>query len=196
MKSLAVAARALALDFASTILFTLLYVLTASIAISVAAGIILALGQLAWKLWHREKPDALQWISLILVVASGASTLAVHNPVFVMLQPSVIYLLTGCAMLQKGWMVRYMPARAMEYVPDMAIGFGYVWAALMFLSAILNLVLAFNSTVIVWGSVMSIWSTASKIALFLAQYGIMRFIGRQRHRARTDVIAPMRGLAL
>jgi intracellular septation protein len=187
MKDLALAGGALLLDFASTILFLALYALTGRVELSVAAGILLALGQLGWKLAHHEKPDALQWISLVLVIASGSATLAVHNPIFVMLKPTIINLLVAGAMLQKGWMVRYMPARAMEFVPDLVVTFGYVWAGMMALSALLNLVLALNFSVLIWSSVMSVWGIASTIALFLAQYGIMKFIGRQRYQARTGV---------
>jgi intracellular septation protein len=187
MKDLALAGRALLLDFASTILFLALYALTGRIELSVVAGILLALGQLGWKLARHEKPDALQWISLVLVIASGSATLAVHNPIFVMLKPTIINLLVAGAMLQRGWMVRYMPARAMEFVPDLVVTFGYVWAGMMALSAVLNLVLALNFSVMIWGSVMSVWGIASTIALFLAQYGIMKFIGRQRYLARNGV---------
>jgi intracellular septation protein A len=187
MKDLALAGRALLLDFASTILFLALYTLTGRVELSVAAGILLALGQLGWKLARHEKPDALQWISLVLVIASGSATLAVHNPIFVMLKPTVINLLVAGAMLQRGWMVRYMPARAMEFVPDLVVTFGYVWAGMMALSALLNLVLALNFSVMIWSSVMSVWGIASTIALFLAQYGIMKFIGRQRDLARNGV---------
>jgi intracellular septation protein len=177
----------LLLDFASTILFLALYALTGRVELSVVAGILLALGQLGWKLARQEKPDALQWISLVLVIASGSATLAVHNPIFVMLKPTIINLLVAGAMLQRGWMVRYMPARAMEFVPDLVVTFGYVWAGMMALSAVLNLVLALNFSVMIWGSVMSVWGIASTIALFLAQYGIMKFIGRQRYLVRNGV---------
>jgi intracellular septation protein A len=187
MKNLAIAGRALLLDFASTILFLALYALTGNIAISVIAGIVLALGQLGWKLLRHEKPDALQWISLVLVIGSGSATLVVHNPIFVMLKPTIINLLIAGAMLQKGWMVRYMPARAMEFVPDLVVTFGYAWAGLMALTAILNLVLAFNFSVMVWSSIMSVWGIASTVALVLAQYGIMKTIGRQRHDARNGM---------
>jgi intracellular septation protein A len=187
MKDLALAGRALLLDFASTILFLALYALTKSVGLSVAAGILLALGQLGWKLARHEKPDALQWISLVLVITSGSATLAVHNPIFVMLKPTIINLLVAGAMLQRGWMVRYMPARAMEFVPDLVVTFGYIWAGMMALSAVLNLVLALNFSVMIWSSVMSVWGIASTITLFLAQYGIMKFIGRQRSQARNGM---------
>jgi intracellular septation protein len=195
VKNLLVAGRALAEDFASTILFLALYALTDNVTISVIAAIALAIAQMGWNFWRGQKPDALQWISLILVIGSGAATLAIHNPVFVMLKPSAIYLLVGAAMLQKGWMVRYVPPRAMEFVPDMVIGFGYVWAALMFFSALLNIILAVSCSVMAWGTIMAAWGTASKIALCLGQYGAMRFIGRRRHDHRA-AIPPLASAAL
>src|SRR6185437_13927976 len=108
---------------------------------------------------------------------------------FVMLKPTLIYVFVGCAMLQKGWLLRYVPPRAMEFVPDLVIASGYVWAGLMFFSAALNLVLATQVSVMVWGSVMSVWSTASKAALLVLQYFYMQMIGRRRYLARTAAAA-------
>ncbi len=42
-------------------------------------------------------------------------------------------------MLKPGWMTRYLPPEALEYVPDLGYAFGFVWAGLMFVSAVLNL---------------------------------------------------------
>jgi len=104
----------------------------------------------------------------------------------VMLQPSAIYLLVGSAMLRRGWMLRYLPAIAVEKVPDLAIGFGLVWAGLMFFSAALNLGLALTCSVLTWGAAMSIWGIASKFGLFFLQYGVMKSVGVRRRRAQLD----------
>lgn len=188
MKNLVTAARALLMDFASTILFMALYALTGRVEISVSAGILLALVQLGWKLTRRERPDALQWTSLLLVIVSGTATLVVHNAVFVMLKPSVINVLVGCAMLQRGWMARYVPPQAMEFVPDLVIAFGYVWAGLMFFSALLNIVLALHLDVMAWSTVTSVWGLTSMGVLCLAQVKIMKFIGRRRHQALAGMV--------
>ena len=184
MKSLLSAARALLLDLASTILFFGTYVLTDNIVLAVAAGLALAGGQIAWHVLKRQPVDALQWVSLVVVLASGSATLVSGNPVFVMLKPSLIYLLVGWAMLKRGWMIRYLPPRALEFLPDLAVTFGYIWAGLMFFSAALNLVLAFDLDVTQWGIAMSIWGAASKTALFIFQYGVMKRVGRRRYRAQ------------
>ena len=185
MKYLLSSGRALLQDLASTILFLILFALTHNVMLAVGLGLALAIGQIGWKLAQGRKIDTLQWVSAIVVIASGISTLITHNPVFVMLKPSVIYLLVGAAMLQRGWMDRYLPPVAREVVPDLGIIFGYVWAGLMFFSAALNLWAALNLGVVAWGTLMSIWGIASKFGLFFVQYGVMKFIGRRRHRRRT-----------
>jgi len=183
MKGLDFAGRALLADLASTLLFLSLYELTHNIAVAVGAGIALALAQIGWKLARRCRIDALQWVSLFLVISSGAATLITRDPRFVMLKPTVIYLLVGLTMMRRGWMLRYMSERAMSFVPDLAYGFGYVWAGMMFFSAALNLVLALTLDLVAWGTLMSIWGAASKIGLFFLQYGIMRFVGHRRYLA-------------
>src|SRR5258708_38273033 len=184
MKDLLHAGRALLSDLASTLFFLALYGLTGNVILAVSAGMALAAGQIGWQFAHGKAVDTLQWVSLVVVMASGTATLVTNNPTFVMLKPSAIYLLVGGAMLKRGWMQRYLPAIAIERVPDMAIGFGYVWAGLMFFSAALNLVLALTYDVLTWGAVMSVWGIASKIALFFIQYGVMKTVGRRRYRAR------------
>ncbi len=80
-------------------------------------------------------------------------------------------------------MNRYMPPIAVQTVPDIAWIFGFVWAGLMFGSAVLNIVLAMTLDPISWSAIMSIWGIASKVALFLIQYAMMRAIGVRRARA-------------
>jgi len=186
---LVTSARALLQDLAATIFFVLLYALTHNLTLSVSLAIALATVQIGWRLWRRQRVETMQWVSVIAVAASGTATLITHNPTFVMLKPTVIYVFVGCAMLQRGWLVRYVPPRAMEYVPDLVIASGYVWASLMFFSAALNLVLATQTSILIWGSVMAAWDTGSKIALFGLQYAYMRFVGRRRYLAHTATAA-------
>lgn len=177
-------ARALALDLAATIVFLALYAVTHDVRLSVALGAVLALAQIGWRLARGHSVDALQWVSLGLVLALGGATLITANPVFVMLKPSLIYLVVGAGMLQRGWMRRFMPQRALELMPDVIVTFGYAWAGLMFFSAALNLALALGLSVVAWGTAMTAWGIASKAALFFAQYGAMRLVGLRRRRAR------------
>lgn len=182
MNGLAVMARVLLQDLASTILFLGLYALTGDMALSVTLAIALAAAQIGWRLWRRQPVETMQWVSAIAVAASGTASLITHNPTFVMLKPTLIYFCVGCAMLQKGWLIRYVPPVAMHYVPDLVVASGYVWAGLMFFSAALNLVLAAKVSVLTWGAIMSAWGIASKAALALGQFYYMRRTGKRRAR--------------
>jgi intracellular septation protein len=184
MRNLFEAGRLLLLDMAATLFFLLLYLLTRNIALSVVLGMALGSAQIGWRLARRMPIDTMQWMSLFLVLGAGTVTLLTHDPRFVMIKPSVIYLIVGVVMLKRGWMNRYLPPIAIELVPDIAVIFGYAWSGLMFFSAGLNLIVALNFSVVTWSVTMSIWGIASKTAMFLIGYAVMRTIGAARRRQR------------
>jgi intracellular septation protein A len=183
MKDLFQASKVLLLDLASTLLFLGVYVVTDNLFLAVALGMALGIGQIGWQLWHRQPVEALQWLSLVIILASGTATFLTDDPLFIMLKPSVVYVVVGLVMLKRGWMNRYLPPIARATVPDLGITFGYVWAGLMFFSAVLNIVLALTLDVTTWAAVKSVWAIGSKIGLFGIQYAIMKSTGIRRARA-------------
>jgi len=185
MKNLFQAARVLISDLASTLLFFVLYLLTDNLYLSVGLGMALGLAQIGWQLFRRKPVEALQWISLVLILASGTATLLTHDARFIMVKPSLILVLVGVVMLKRGWMNRYMPPRAAD-VLDVATTFGYVWAGLMFASAMLNVVLALTLDAKSWAATMSAWGIASKLGLFGVQYAVMTAVGRRRASAASS----------
>jgi intracellular septation protein A len=188
MKNLLHAGKFLLLDMASTLFFLAVYLWTGNVPLSVALGIALGFVQIGWQFARAKPIDTMQWLSLFLVVTSGAATLLTDDPRFVMIKPSVIYVIVGVVMLRAGWMNRYLPPIAIEMVPDIGIVFGFVWSALMFTSAALNIYVALNYSVVSWATFMSFYGIASKLALFLLQYSVMRAIGVRRRRAQ--LLAP------
>ena len=183
MANLMHSARLLVTDLASTILFLIILLITKDLMLAVGLGVGLGIIQIAWMKIRRQPIDTMQWLSIGLVVVSGIPTLLTSDARFVMLKPSVIYCIVGAYMLKPGWMTRYLPPIAVHLVPDLAWTFGFVWAGLMFLSAALNIALALTLDPVSWSAMMSIWGIASKVALFLAQYGLMRFVGVRRAKA-------------
>lgn len=183
MDNLRRSAALLASDLASTIVFLAVLIATRNVIAAVVSGIVLGLAQVGWMLARRKPVDAMQWLSIGLVVVAGVATLLTRDARFVMLKPSVIYCIVGAYMLRPGWLNRYLPPIAVAVVPDLAYGFGFAWAGLMFASAALNLVLAFTLEPVAWSLAISIWGIASKAALFLLQYAVMTTIGRRRRRA-------------
>jgi intracellular septation protein len=179
MKNLFAAGRFLLQDLASTLLFFILYVITDNLLLSVGIGMALGVAQIVWALARRQTIGTMQWMSVVLVLASGAATLLTHDARFVMLKPSIIYSIVGAVMMRRGWMTRYLPPRA-ESVKDVATSFGYAWAVLMFFSAALNLALALSLEAKACAAIMFTWGIASKLALFLIQYAVMTSIGKRR----------------
>jgi intracellular septation protein len=183
MANLMHSARLLVSDLASTFLFLIVLLITKDLMLAVGLGVGLGIAQIAWMKARGQRIDTMQWLSIGLVVVSGIATMLTRDARFVMLKPTVIYCIVGAYMLKPGWMTRYLPPIAVHLVPDLAWTFGFVWAGLMFLSAALNIALALTLDPVSWSATMSIWGIASKVALFLAQYGLMRFVGVRRAKA-------------
>ena len=185
MKSLLQSATFLLIDMASTIFFLILYSATHNITLSVVAGVALGIGQIAFEFARKKPIDAMQWLSLFLVVASGIATVLTQDPKFMMFKASAIYVIIGVVMLKPGWMNRYLPEVAREIVPDIAVVFGFIWSGLMFVSAGVNIVAALNLSFLGWTAFMATYALSTKLGLFLVQYGTMRFIALRRRRAQT-----------
>ncbi len=195
MRNLLGAGKLLLIDMAATLFFLVLYLLTHNVALAVVLGMAVGSAQIGWQLARRMPIDTMQWMSLFLVLGAGTVTLITNDPRFVMIKPTVIYLIVGIVMLKRGWMNRYLPPIAIELVPDIAVIFGYIWSGLMFFSAALNLIVALNFSVMTWSATMSIWGIVSKLVLFLIGYVVMRSIGARRNRRRQLLAgaAPMPG---
>jgi intracellular septation protein len=185
MSSLLYAARPLVTDFLGSIFFVILLALKVDVSVAAAAGVAISIAVIAVQMIRRLPVAPLQWLSIALVLVSGAATILTHDPRFVMAKPTIIYIAVGVVMLKRGWMQRYIPPIAAGHVDDVTIVFGYVWAAMMLLTAAANLVIAVFYTPY-WVAFIGIFPLASKLALFAVQFIVSRRIGRRRiiaHRA-------------
>lgn len=180
MRDLLQSARPLVSDLASTLLFLALLLMFGNLMLAVAFGVALGAAQVGWMKFRNRPIDAMQWLSIGLVIVAGLATMLTSDPRFVMLKPTVIYCIVGTYMLRPGWMNRYLPPIAIRTVSDLAYIFGFIWAGLMFGSAALNVALALALDPVSWSAAMSVWGIASKVALFLIQYATLRTVGRQR----------------
>jgi len=179
VKTFIYAARPLITDFLGSIFFAVLLALNVETSTAAAIGIAVSAGVILVQVALRKPVAALQWASLALVLLAGVATMLTQDPRFVMIKPTLIYLVLGFVMLRRGWMVRYIPPIAVGHLEDVAIRFGYVWSALMFVTAAANFVIAiwFTSH---WGVFIGIVPMASKAGLFAIQYVISRTVARRR----------------
>ena len=188
MSPLIYAIRPLLLDFLSTIVFVTLVALKVEPTIAAASGIAIGVGQVAFLKATKRPIAPLQWMGLGLVLVFGTASLLTHDLRFLMVKPTIIYLLIGGVMLQRGWMLRYMPPIAAGHAEDVMIVFGYVWAGLMLVTAIANGVVAVAFTAH-WVQFMAIFPIGSKLILFAVQYLTARTVVRRRILAARETEA-------
>jgi intracellular septation protein A len=188
MNALLYAARPLVTDFLGSIFFIILLALKVDVAIAAGIGVAISIGVILVQVLRRQPVAPLQWLSIALVLVSGAATIFTHDPRFVMAKPTVIYIAVGVVMLKRGWMQRYIPPIATGHVDDVTIVFGYVWAAMMLFTALANLVIAVAFTPY-WLAFIGVFPLASKLALFAIQFIVTRRIARQRIVARSAALA-------
>jgi intracellular septation protein len=182
MKNFAHAFRPLVNDLFSSLLFAGL--LAAGVDAIAATLIAMATGVGHVLLWLAlKKPIApLQWASLGLVLVFGSASLVFTDPRFLMAKPTIVYAIVAAVMLQRGWMLRYMPPIAAGHGEGMMVAYGYVWAGLMMASGGLNLVFAvgFPET---WPLYKAVFPITSKLGLFAVQYLHIRAVVRPRVEA-------------
>jgi intracellular septation protein A len=173
----------IAADLFSTLLFVGLYAVTHSVYVATGLAIAAGIAQIGYLKFRRSPIDAMQWMSLGLVVVFGGASLITHDPRFIMLKPTLIYAALGVVMLRPGWIVRYQPPLALRWSRDVATVFGYVWAGLMFATGALNIALVLHGDPKLWAWFLGVFPIASKLALFAVQYAVTRFIVVARMRA-------------
>ncbi len=169
-------------DLCSTLIFLAFYALTQSLFIATGLAIAFGVGQVAYY-WLRGKPIYLiQWLSLGLLIVFGGSSLITHNAIFIKLKPTLIYVAIGIFMLRPGWMQRYVPPVTLRHGADIVFIFGYIWAGLMFVTALANIILALFAPSNSWAWFIGVFPIASKAGLALVQYYALKMLIRRRLR--------------
>ncbi len=179
MNSLLYAIRPLVSDFLPTIVFALLIAFHVDVRVATGAALLVGIAQVAIKRLLRQKIELLQWASLGLVIVFGTLGIVTNDPRFLMAKPTIIYIAIGVVMLKRGWMLRYLPPVSQGRAEPLTLRFGYVWAGLMFATALANLAVAVAFPKL-WPAFVAVVPMASKIALFAIQYLTVRsFVKRQ-----------------
>jgi intracellular septation protein A len=185
VKNLFYAARPIITDMISTIIFAALFALTNNIYVSTGVAVALGVVQVGFELLRGKRVPGMQWASLGLVTVLGGATLFTGDPRFVMAKPTIIYLTIGAAMLQRGWLNRYIMPEAKGHIPTgMINAWGYVWAGLMFATAAANLVIAVWFGHKAWLVFIGFFPLASKLGLFAIHYVSFRHVAIRNIRAQ------------
>jgi intracellular septation protein A len=189
MKNLVYAARPILIDMLSTILFAALFGLTDNPYFATGAAVAFGVGQVGFEKLRGKPIPGMQWASLGLVIVLGGATLLTGDPRFVMIKPTIAYLTVGAAMLQRGWMDRYIPPAAHGLIPErLIVVFGYGWSGLMFLTAGLNVFFALALGHKAWLEFVGVFPLASKLGLFAIQYAAFRAVAIRGRRSQERAV--------
>ena len=183
------AMRPILIDLLSTIVFFILLWTTHDFILATALGIAAGVAEVSLRLIRRKPVGVITWMSLGLVVLMGSASILTHNPLFVMLKPTIAYSLVGLAMLKRGWMYDYAPQIARQYLtPNDMTPWGYAWSGLMFFSGALNIALALTLDPIAWSATLSIFGLVSKLALFAITYVALRaYVVAARNASQVNI---------
>ena len=182
-------------DLLSAILFLAVYLTTANITAAAAVGVMVGLAQIAVQRFTGRRIWPMQWISLLVVIALSAASIATQSPRFVMLKPSLGHFAIAAAMLKRGWMGRYLPEIALRYLPENApVIAGYAWAGLMAVLGLANILIALYAPFAIWVWFISVGAIGAKVGAFALQYVVFRtMIRRARRRAEGAAIGAVAG---
>jgi intracellular septation protein len=173
----------LASDFLSTIVFLIVYVATDNVILATSVAIAGAIAQVIYARLKGISLGYMTYASLALVIVLGTATILTQDPRFVLAKPSIAHFAIGAIMLKRGWMLRYMPPRVTEVIPEYVTVAGYAWAALMFALGAGTIAVAMTGDLKLWAFYVSVVAVGAKIAAFALQYLIFRIVITSRLRA-------------
>ncbi|MCK1641963.1 septation protein IspZ [Bradyrhizobium sp. 157] len=181
----------LLLDFLSTFAFFVIVLLTNDVMLALCFGIGFCFLQIAVQRYLRSPIPPIQLMALALVLVFGASAFITSDSRFLMAKPSISRAAIGIIMLRRGWLVRYLPKIARDALPAALVErVGYVWAALMFGLAALNLLVATTASIRIWALYSLMVPTTTKAVALIITYLVFRNkVNRVLAPVRSDKLA-------
>src|SRR5258706_2165983 len=173
------------LDLLATIVFVSTYWLTDNIIAATATGVIAGIARFAYIKLKKQPVGPLQYLSVVLVIVAGVTTIVTKDPHFVMIKSSLVFLAVAAVMLRTNWMAPYLPAIVIDHLDPSVIGWASrSWGILLIALAFANAVVAFGFSIDVWVWYASIVPTTAQILAFALQYAIFRVLVRRSIRAK------------
>jgi intracellular septation protein len=173
------------LDLLATIFFVTTFWLTGDIVLATLVGVVAGVARFAYIKIRKQPVGALQYLSVVLVVVAGITTIITKDPHFVMIKSSLISLAVAGVMLSTNWMAPYLPPIVTNNIDGKVIAWtSKGWGILQIVLAIANAFVAFAFSTNVWAWYASIVPTSMQLLAFVAQYAIFRMLVRRSIRAR------------
>ena len=141
-------------------------------------AMVATIGQILWVYYRHRKIDAMQWISLVMIIVFGSLTIFLHDKTFIQLKPTALYWLFSGALFisaqffQKNWIqvlmgkqvtLKVKSAHSVWHRLNMA------WALFFFFMGALNLYVAFEFSEETWVNFKLFGSTGLLLCFVIAQ---------------------------
>jgi intracellular septation protein len=134
--------------------------------------------QILWVYYRHRKIDAMQWISLVMIVVFGSLTIFLHDKTFIQLKPTALYWLFSGALFisaqffQKNWIEVLMGKQVTlkaESAHSVWRSLNMAWALFFFIMGALNLYIAFEYSEETWVNFKLFGSTGLLLAFVILQ---------------------------
>ena len=134
--------------------------------------------QILWVYYRHRKIDAMQWVSLVMILVFGSLTIFLHNKTFIQLKPTALYWLFSAVLFisaqffQKNW-IQVMMGKQITLKPHGSHSIwhklNHAWAIFFFLMGALNLYVAFEYSEETWVNFKLFGSTGLLLVFVIAQ---------------------------
>ncbi|MDO5059682.1 MAG: septation protein A [Neisseria sp.] len=160
-------------DLLAVILFFVTYTVTKNIIWATAVALVIGVLQAAFAYWKNGRLEAMQWISLILIVVFGGATIVFGNPQFIMWKPTLLFW-AGAAAIVISQMLGKQPLQALmgkELSLPNAVWkkLAQMWAAFLVFMGAANLAVAYTVSEEMWVNYKLFGSTALMVLFMIAQ---------------------------
>ena len=141
-------------------------------------AMVATIGQILWVYYRHRKIDAMQWVSLVMILVFGSLTIFLHDKTFIKLKPTALYRLFSGALFisaqffQKNWIQVLMgkqitlkehSSKSVWHQVNMA------WALFFFFMGALNLYIAFEFSEETWVNFKLFGSTGLLVVFVILQ---------------------------
>ena len=141
-------------------------------------AMVATIGQILWVYYRHRKIDAMQWVSLVMILVFGSLTIFLHDKTFIQLKPTALYWLFAGALFvsaqffNKNWIqvlmgkqvvLKQTTASSVWHRLNMA------WAIFFFLMGALNLYIAFEYSEETWVNFKLFGSTGLLLVFVILQ---------------------------
>ena len=116
-------------------------------------AMVATIGQILWVYYRHRKIDAMQWVSLVMILVFGSLTIFLHDKTFIQLKPTALYWLFSSVLFisseffKKNWIEVLMGKQVTlkaQNSHSVWMTLNRAWAAFFFFMGALNFMLLLN----------------------------------------------------